>query len=377
MHLNFRGVNYAFSWIVGEIHGGSLIVDVLPSRNVEVMQITEPVTVTYHNPTERVLFSPARDANPFFHLYESLWMLAGRNDVTPLSYYNSQIAQYSDDGKTFNGAYGYRWRNGWYYGRSWRDKPENGGIDQLKILIEHLKKDPYSRRAVLQMWTVEDDLLKIDSSHDVCCNTSIYFAIEHGVCSFCQGDTSHHCPKCGGFPHDVPRYLNMTVCNRSNDLIWGMLGANVVHFSILQEYVACCLGLDVGVYNQFTNNLHVYTERWEPEKWLASKGVTYDDVSRTVPLVSDPATLDKELPLFVERHSCSEPQDRPDVWREPFLMDVAKPMCHAFHAHKQRDYGLAMGWVDLVKADDWRIAAQQWIEKRRDAWNGATKKYEL
>jgi hypothetical protein len=35
----------------------------------------------------------------------------------------------------------------------------------------------------------------------------------------------------------------MTVTNRSNDLCWGMLGANYVHFTILQEYLAARLGV--------------------------------------------------------------------------------------------------------------------------------------
>ena len=32
--------------------------------------------------------------------------------------------------------------------------------------------------------------------------------------------------------------LCMTVCNRSNDMLWGAYGANVVHMSMLQEFVA-------------------------------------------------------------------------------------------------------------------------------------------
>ena len=102
-----------------------------------------------------VLFNSARDCNPWFHLYESLWMLAGRNDVASIAYYAKNMANYSDDGKTLNGAYGFRWRHMVARGQPWK------GVDQLDILVNHLKADPTSRRAVLQMWNVEDDLLKI------------------------------------------------------------------------------------------------------------------------------------------------------------------------------------------------------------------------
>ena len=77
-----------------------------PSRNGPVLQAPWPVTTVYQNPLERVVFWPERDANPFFHLYESLWMLAGRNDIAPLTRYAKNMANYSDDGETQHGAYG-------------------------------------------------------------------------------------------------------------------------------------------------------------------------------------------------------------------------------------------------------------------------------
>jgi len=317
--------------------------------------VEEPVIVTYANPTERVLFNAARDANPFFHLYESLWMLAGRNDVAPLAYYNSRMPEFSDDGKTFNGAYGERWRSGLSY-KPMMDRPiteryfDLEPVDQLKLLISHLHRKPESRRAVLQMWTVEDDLLRIDSSKDVCCNTACYFSLE-------RTDTE-----------GARQFLNMTVCNRSNDLIWGMLGANAVHFSVLQEYIAAHLGVGVGVYNQFTNNLHYYTERWEPEKWLAydsnlDERLEYLPACTIVPLVEDPDTFDGELLAFVERH---QRDALATLYQEPFLMTVAQPMCIAYHYYKRGDLDSALIVMGGVEADDWRVAGEQWLERRRE-----------
>ena len=70
------------------------------SRNGAVLVAPWPVITIIHDPEHRVLFNPRRDANPFFHLFESIWMLAGRNDVdfvasTPiLQKANSDTYQY-------------------------------------------------------------------------------------------------------------------------------------------------------------------------------------------------------------------------------------------------------------------------------------------
>jgi thymidylate synthase len=369
MHLKFRNVNDAFRSLVAHFHNWDTAPAYMEnagrdgrtvrksSRYGDVRMIEEPVLVTYSHPRERVLFNAARDCNPFFHLYESLWMLAGRNDVAPLTYYTSKIADIaSDDGKTFNGAYGYRWRNGPYLGKG-TDYPR-GRVDQLDLLVSHLKAKPDSRRAVLQMWNVEDDLLKIDSSKDVCCNTSVMFSLRRT--GYVMGFTG---------ANSGPLYaLDMTVTNRSNDMVWGMLGANYVHFSFLQEYMAARLGASVGVYNHFSNNLHCYDKTWEPEKWLAVDemtecvGDTYPKNSNLFPLVSDPATFEKELPTFVEEFDGTR-EIPAGKWDEPFFNNVAAPMLTAFHRHKQKKSD-AIEWCETIKADDWRIAATEWIRRR-------------
>ena len=257
MEFVFEDVNEAFKELVIGFHERTLPVVEEDSRNGPVLRIPQPVTICFKNPLQRVLLNVERDCNPFFHLYEALWMLAGRNDVESLDYFNSNMKNYSDNGKTFNGAYGFRWRRAPM--RSVGRIVENN-LDQLEALVQHLYDFPHTRRAVLQMWNVEDDLLKVNDTNDVCCNLSVIFSLRKEM--------------------EPPRYhLDMTVTNRSNDLIWGTLGANVVHFSFLQEYMASRLDLMfdkdmrppvfVGRYYQFTNNLHVYqNEKWQPKKWL-------------------------------------------------------------------------------------------------------------
>jgi len=429
MHLKTRNVNTAFKTLVELFQEGRIEANPdrpsrvmaehieapivrRPSRNGHVMVIDEPVTITYTHPRERVLFNAARDANPFFHMYESLWMLAGRNDVAPLAYYASRMKEFSDDGKTFNGAYGYRWRHaaGGSTNSEYPGQPSR--YDQLYVIVNHLKADPNSRRAVLQMWNVEDDLLKIGrksvecdrckrfkhlaqydegrcecqqavaGSKDVCCNLSVMFSLRE--------------PKVNVHGY-ADKYLDITVTNRSNDLIWGCLGANFVHFSFLQEYMAAQLGAEVGKYHHFSNNLHVYDDPgnpkvapWRPEEWLAAEnpnalscngnalscngGYGWDigavNPEKTVPFVRDPETFEQELPNFVRLHDGSGYYGHPvhhseKVWDEPFLETVARPMLNAFHLHKIKAYDNALAWAGRIRADDWRTAAEGWLNRRR------------
>ena len=320
--------------------------------------------VTYERPWECVLLNAARDVNPFLFAYEALWLLAGRDDVAPLAYYCSKMPEFSDDGKTFNGSYGARWRN-WRgtVGHSHMGVPLRGEIDQLQIIIDHLQSKPDSRRAVLAMWNVEQDLLKIDTSKDTCCNLDVVFSLRE----------ESEVVDTGGFaPWDEPisdvaktKFLDTTVFNRSNDLVWGLTGANAVQFAFLSSYVAGHLGVDVGIYNQVTCNAHAYLKTWEPELWLSwDEDVRYQrDGIQPFPLIRDPETFDEELPQFVTNFS-GQRFPAPTCYREPFLQNVARPMLWAFRCYKDKEDASALGWLEKIEADDWRIAASGWIERR-------------
>jgi ribulose bisphosphate carboxylase small subunit len=192
------------------------------SRNGPVLQFPTPVCTVYQNPMQRVVFWPERECNPYLHFFESMWMLAGRNDIKYLMQFTKQFAQYSDDGTTMAGAYGFRWQS--YF-----------DFNQLLLIIDALRKNHDDRRQVLTMWS-PSDLINQENKKDIPCNLQAIFSVT------AQGA------------------LDMMVTNRSNDMLWGAYGANAVHFSYLHEFIAAACGLGVGIYRQVSNNLHVYTD---------------------------------------------------------------------------------------------------------------------
>jgi hypothetical protein len=308
------------------------------SRNGPVLVSPEPVTTIYRFPCERVLFSEIRDANPFFHLMEALWMLAGRNDLRWPLYFNSKFGAFSDNGLTVWGAYGYRWRK-WF------------GDDQLKRIIKELKADPKTRRIVLSMWdgSKNADLRKaFNGGKDVPCNTHAYFQIRNNK-------------------------LDMTVCNRSNDIIWGAYGANAVHFSILQEYIAGHVGVDVGLYHQFSNNYHLYpalyTKTGEDMNLALSRlaiNAELDDYYKNPnvnpgSLMREPETWDEELRWFFVDPTGSEVH-----FTETFFEHCAVPMYRAWQARKEKTSSGAQFLTPSMRNfyPDWYHAAWRWIHRR-------------
>ena len=309
------------------------------SRNGPVIEYPGPVVTEYKCPEERVLFSPERDANPFFHLMEALWMLGGRNDVAFPARFAKQIRDYSDDGETLHGAYGYRWRRHF-------EEPlpsESKSFDQLPLIITELKRHPENRRLVLTMWDPVKDLC--EEGLDFPCNTHVYFRFV-----------------------DDYRGLQMTVCCRSNDVLWGAYGANAVHFSMLHEYVSALSGLPMGRMFQLSNSFHVYTEfgPWERCKDLLPTSCPYDQGSAIHELiVEEPKTWDRDLKLFFEAPYSNG-------FDNPFFHRCAKPM-YAAHAawRKKKDpdrYTTAREILTQTKGyEDWIRAGLEWLDRREAA----------
>jgi Thymidylate synthase len=328
------------------------------SRNGPVLVAPGPVCVEYTNPRNRVLYSPTRDANPVFHLLESIWMLSGDWVLEFPTYFSSNYGQYSDDGKTMWDAYGHRWRQffGW---------------DQLEVIAKELRDNPTSRRCVLTMWNgfaqsdfhhpkqdegwVEDFFVATHGGKAVPCNTHAYFAIRDGR-------------------------LNMTVMNRSNDAIWGAFGANAVHFSLLLEYMAMLVGVPMGSYYQFTNNLHCYTDKFDRKKLEAiADDCAVDRDLNHGPLITE--GFDKDVKKFmpwalqviraeVPVAGVASPRateiasNIPDL-QTPFMWGVIVPTFLFWVFRKWKDDYSSNIALNGIDAEDWRTAITEWADRRK------------
>lgn len=435
MHHVFRNCNDAFKSLIQGLKWGTIHNVKTQTRNGPAYTINEPVILEYTNPRERVLWNAARHANPFFHFMHGLWILAGWDDIRPIAWFNSRYAQYSDDGIHQHSAYGKRLRRH-------RDiqvvHPEclsPTGIttkapmvaqitDQLNDAIALLSRDPLSRRVVLSMWDSNDLHAQIGnpSMKDVACNTEIML-----LCRPCLSvKTSNHWQGEGhavaitGGPQKAYS-LDITVINRSNDILWGALGDNYVHFSMLQEYIVDCLNsahtlqssicdkchynpcrcqddgsrpqFFCGKYFQVSNNLHAYEDTVDfgvlmrdetPDYYKGSVDRSIDCVELTTqavsipsfPLVTNKTNFDDEVQLLMKWISVMVEEGHkiaPPLFQEPYLNGIAMPMVFAWYCHKDRKYDKAAHFTDLIQAPDWRLACSKWLDRTMTNWTSSSR----
>jgi len=302
-----------------------------PSRNGPVYTIPDPVELVIQNPKQRVLFDPVRDANPFFHVMEAIWMFSGGYYAKFLLEFNKGYAKYVEPSGEVHGAYGARWL--WHFGK-----------EQIREVIKILREDPHSRQAVIQMWDASRDLSKpigIPDYKDRPCNTQICFRTR---------------PQSGR--------LDMTVFNRSNDFVWGAAGANAVHMTMLHEIVATCTGQPVGTYRVVTNNLHLYKDlpvvKKEYGKLVVPVDPYHDIMGLHFPLLSEHEggweEFSRDCARFVNGVQVNN--------RTGWLARVAEPMLAVWRLREQ-DYALAINSTHNIAAPDWRMACVQWLTRRQ------------
>jgi hypothetical protein len=283
------------------------------TRNGRALTIEEPVVMTLRNPASRVLRDPVRNANPFFHCMEVVWMLSGGNKVDWIQTFNTRMVEFSNYGK-INGAYGHRWMY---------------PINQIVEASKKLQRDPYTRQAVIAMWDPAKD--NEVAMKDYPCNTHIYFRL-------------------------VQNKLDMTVCNRSNDLIWGMLGANVVHMTYLQELMCCMVNRPMGRYQVFTNNLHIYERHWDLLDTASQVETTDDDYD------CGPVILDDDEGYQTLVNDCIRLMDGESTFVCSWIKYVAFPIYRAY-VDKERRFE----WIQKIQAPDWRIACRDWSSRKLES----------
>ena len=227
-YSNFRDVNHALPILSREL----LAQPVEQSRGGPVRAVHH-VSLTLNDPLSRYITVPGRKHNIAAQIAETMWVLAGRNDINWLSRYLPRAGDFSDDGTTWRAGYGTRMRR---FGFTGVRQATTGGIyvDQLRYVVEELWQDPASRRAVISLWDPRQDTFP---GKDIPCNDWLSFDVSGGV-------------------------LCLTVGVRSNDLVWGWSGINQFEWSVLLEIVARLVNLPVGTLHFSITNLHAYERHW-------------------------------------------------------------------------------------------------------------------
>jgi len=154
--------------------------------------------------------------------------------------------------------------------------------------------------------------------------------------------------------------LDMMVTNRSNDIIWGMCGANAVHFAFLQEYIARRIGVPVGLYHQVSFNAHAYlNEQYEKLAIVPFSDDRYlTNNMRALPMLCTTDEFDEDLEKFL-----SEPSDASGFITSYFNEYVCR-IWDAWWLHKEGDKDRALKCIGAIPGCDWGVACYEWLERR-------------
>ncbi len=158
-------------------------------------------------------------------IHELLWFIAGDTNVKYLQENGVRIwNEWADPNGELGRIYGYQWR-------SWTS--ENGNIDQLKKVIEDLKKNPDSRRHIVSAWNVGD----LDKMNLPPCHILFQFYVADGKLS-CQ------------------------LYQRSADIFLGV-PFNIASYAIFLMMVARETGYEPGEFIHTLGDAHIYTNHIE------------------------------------------------------------------------------------------------------------------
>lgn len=241
--MNFTSATEALPHLLNNLLvGGSVI----PSRNGETRELTMQ-HITVDQTTDPYIATPGRNVSLPAQIAETMWILAGRSDVEWLSNYLPQAPKFSDDGKTWRGGYGPRLR-GWSVD-AFAHGPGEDNVDQLKYIIDLLREDPDTRRAV---FTIYDPSTDSQPGKDIPCNNWVHFLARDGK-------------------------LHAHVAIRSNDVMWGWSGINSFEWSILNQVVAAYAGLLPGTITYDISSLHLYEHHYDKAQRIVDQTLLADN----------------------------------------------------------------------------------------------------
>jgi thymidylate synthase len=208
------------------------------SRNGRTKELTMQ-QITLSDPSPAEITVPGRKVSLPAQIAETMWLLAGRNDIAWLQHYLPRAAEFSDDGETWRGGYGPRLRK-------WDTSDAQDGdyvVDQLAHVVDLLKADPNTRRAVLNIYNPTVDTAP---GKDIPCNNWVHLLPRDGV-------------------------LHAHVAIRSNDLMWGWSGINSFEWTSLLTIVAGLTGLRRGSITFSISSLHLYEHHWDKARTVLAQ----------------------------------------------------------------------------------------------------------
>ncbi|MBI2639817.1 MAG: thymidylate synthase [Candidatus Sungbacteria bacterium] len=203
----------------------------IPTRAVFGMQMRYKMSDGFPAiTTKKLAFNPVKA--------ELLWFLQGSSDVKKLNELGARIwdanaeAPYWKPKARFNGdvgrIYGVQWR-------SWR-APDGREIDQIKDVIERIKKDPHDRRLILTAWNPGE----IDQMALPPCHAFSQFYVADGR-------------------------LSLQMYQRSCDMFLGV-PFNIASYSLLLHMVAQVAGLTPGEFIHTLGDSHIYHNHFDQVK---------------------------------------------------------------------------------------------------------------
>ena len=162
-------------------------------------------------------------------IHELLWFLAGDTNVKYLQENGVRIwNEWADENGDLGHVYGYQWR-------SWPDY-KGGHIDQISEVVETLKKNPDSRRIIVNAWNVAD----IENMNLPPCHAMFQFYVADGR-------------------------LSLQLYQRSADCFLGV-PFNIASYALLLQMMAQVPGLRAGDFIHTLGDAHLYLNHIEQAK---------------------------------------------------------------------------------------------------------------
>ena len=160
-------------------------------------------------------------------VHELIWLLSGNTNIKYLLDNNVHIwDEWADENGDLGPVYGHQWRNF-----------NSQGFDQIKDIIERIKKNPQDRRIIVSAWNpAQIDQMALPPCH-----------------CFFQFDVT------------PDGKLNCMLYQRSCDMFLGV-PFNIASYSLLTMMIAQVCGLKPGEFVHTLGNAHIYSNHFEQVK---------------------------------------------------------------------------------------------------------------